>query len=330
MPNPANVASGLLVPGLLSTFADAYRMRYQRVAARMGLVMDLGLPSMHRTEYYGSFESAPYPRRWQRGTPAQSKAFDSFAWTTTNYIWENKVEWFEEDLDDEQTRTLMQQARAAGENFATLPERIFYQMILGSTDPDLLPAVPNAADGSAIFASSRFGTTAGNIVTGNGVTTSGAVRGDFWTAVEYPRLFKDTESQPLWDEAILESPVIVTYNADHEEVFREAFLQGRTLESVGTAGTDLAATAVTNTIIESGIPIRLWPTQRITDNDWFVVFTGAPHAPIYQQERQALREVVATPQNSDYCRDNRMGYIQWDARMGFGATVPYQIVKVNN
>ena len=169
--NPVTITSNLLIPGLLSTFADAYKMRYKKVAERMGLVMDLGLPSSHRLEYYGAFETAPYPRRWQRGTNAQSKAFKSFAWTTTNYIWENRVEWFEEDLDDEQTRTLLSQARQAGENFATLPERIFTQMILGSTDADLLPAVPNAADGSAAFAASRFGVGVGNIVGGSGIAT---------------------------------------------------------------------------------------------------------------------------------------------------------------
>jgi len=324
------VDSGLLIPGLLTTFSDAYKMRYKKVAARMGSVMELGVPSTHRTEYYGAFNSAPYPRRWDRGTTAVRKAFGSFGWTTTNLVWQNGVEWFEEDLDDEQTRTLFGQAQAAGENFATLHERIFYQMLGALTDADLLESVPNAADGSAIFAASRFGTTAGNIVSGNGVATAAAVRGDFWTAVEYPRLFQDTEGQPLWDEDILGDTITVTYNADNEEVFREAFLQGRTLESVGTAGTDLAATAVTNTIRESGLNIQLWPTQRIGDNDWFVVFGAAPHKPIYQQSRQALREVIATPQNSDECRSERKNYIQWDARFGYGATVPYQMVKVNN
>lgn len=330
MPNPVLVDSGLLIPGLLTTFSDAYEMRYKKVAARMGLVMDLGLPSSHRIEYYGSFETAPYPRRWQRGTTAQSKPFKSFSWTTENYIYQNRIEWFEEDLDDEQTRKLYNQARVGGENFATLSERIFTQMILGSTDADLLPAVPNAADGTAAFAASRFGVGVGNIVGGSGIATSVAVRADLWTAVELTRRFQDTESQPLWDQDITNGVIVVMYNVDNEEVFREAFLQGRTLESVGTAGTDLAATAVTNTILESGLQIQLWPTQRITDNDWFVFFGAAPHGLVYQQTRQALREVIITPQNSDRARDERISGVQWDARFGFGFTVPYQSIKVNN
>lgn len=328
--NPVVVTSNLLIPGLLSTFADAYKMRYKMVEAQLANVMELGVPSSHRTEYYGAFKSAPYPRRWDRGTTAMRKAFGSFAWTTTNYVWQNSVEWFEEDLSDEQTRSLYDQAKQAGENFATLHERVFYQSIGALTDADLLHAAPTGADGTAVFAASRFGVSAGNIVSGSGIATAAAVRADFWSAVELAMLFQDTEGQPLWDRSILGDTITVTYNADNEEVFREAFIQGRTLESVGTAGTDLAATAVTNTIRESGLNIELWPTQRVGDNDWFVVFGAAPHKPFYQQTREALREVIATPQNSDECRAERKNYIQWDARFGYGASVPYQIVKVNN
>lgn len=329
MPNPILTGS-VLAAGLRNTFADAYAAKYKGIKERLSKVMALGLPSDKLTELYGAFKSAPYPVRWHRGNSISSKAIEDFGWQTTNYDWGRRIEWHENDRADDQTKSLFDRAKELGKHFATLPERIFFQILLGSTDADLLPAVPNAADGSALYAASRFGVTAGNIISGSGVATAAAVRGDFFNAIEVFRQFKDTESQPLWDEDILQAEFVVFYNVANDQIFREAFIQSRTLQSVGTAGTDLAATAVTNIVMESGLKVVLVPTQRITDNDAFVFATGVDQKAIYQQVRAPLRESVATMENSDSVRDTKIEYIQWDCREGYGVFLPYQTVKINN
>ena len=121
--------------------------------------------------------------------------------------------------------------------------------------------------------------------------------------------------------------MVVTYGVANDQAFREAFQQGRTL-AAATSVTGNAA--VSNIILESGLQIELWPTQRISDDDWFVFAKGAPHKPVFQQVRTPLRESYANVDNSDLARETKIESISWDSREGFGVTVPYQCVKVNN
>lgn len=320
MPNPV-ISGSTLAAGLRSTFADAYRARYKGLAEVLPKVMELDLPSDKLTEPYAAFESSPYPERWPRGAGVASKNFKDFGWTTKNHRWGRKVEWSLEDREDDQTKSLFDQAKSAGTNWASLHERIFFQILLGTTDITLLPAVPNAPDGAALHAAGRLGLAAGNIVTGTGVATGTAVRADFWGVNGIFSLMQDTEGQPLHDKSVIDGEFVVLFGAANTEVFREAFTQGRTLD--GNA-------AVTNTILESGLKVNLWPTARITDNDWFVFAVGAPHRPIYHQVRSPLTEAVATAENSDTARNTDIEYIRWRSRGGYGVYVPYGTMKVNN
>lgn len=329
---PPRVLSGsTLTNGLLSTFADAYRKRYEAMEELLRLVMDMGLPSEGAQELYAYYETAPYPRRWERGSAIPSKAFASKGFSVTNYDYGLEIAWHKNDREDDRTRSLFQQAQMGGRNWGTLLERFFFEMVLGSAS--LLPAVPNAPDGAAVYAatdgggSARFGVTGGNIETGGGVATGAAIRDDFWSAVSRFARMQDTEGQPLWDKGFLDAGYVVIYGAANEEAFREAFLQGRTAIGANTATSNAA---VTNTVLESGVPIKLWSTQRITDNDWFIFATGADHKAVFEQTRQALETHEQNMDNSDLARKTKEESVQWDSRHGIGAFLPYQTVKVNN
>jgi len=328
---PQVLAAATLTNGLLSTFSTAYRQQYEGMKENLGRVMDLGLPSVHAQELYAYFKSAPYPRRWERGSTISSKAFASVGFSVTNYDYGLEIGWHKNDREDDVTKSLFDQAQQGGRNWGTLMERFFFECVNASAD--LLPAIPNAPDGAAMYSATdgasaaRFGVTGGNIETGGGVASGDAVRADFWSSVARFSQMQDTEGQPLWDKSFLDAGYVVIYGSANEEVFREAFLQGRTAIGANTATSNAA---VTNTILESGLSINLWPTQRITDNDWYVFAVGAQHKAVFEQTRQPLETHEQHMDNSDVARKTKEESVQWDSRHGVGVFLPYQTVKVNN
>ena len=328
------LAANALTAGLRADFAATYRQQYRFVRERLARIMMLGVPSDKLTELYAYFESAPYPIRWPRGQTISSKPFKSVQFSVTNVDWARKIEWHKNDREDDQIRSLFDQARQLGANFATLHERVFFQLLTNTTDSTLLATIPNAPDGAAFFATTaaganRFGVSGGNIVTGTGVATSGAVRTDFFSAISRFKRFQDTEGQPLLEEGVLDQGISVIYGATNEQIFREAFIQSRTVQATA-AGQASTGAAVTNIVLESGLNLKLWSTQRITDNDWFIILEGTQIKPVFQQEREALKEHVETMDNSDYARRTKIESIQWDARYGYGINIPYSAIKVDN
>lgn len=333
MPHLPTVLSGsTFANGLSSHFRDGYgQTTNTKQNENLPKIMDLGLPSNARQTPYAYYESAPYPRLNLRGNKVPFKGFASKSFTVVNYNYELAIPWHEDDRDDDQIQGLYDRAQQGGRNWGSLKERVFFELLTGTVT--LLPATPNAPDGAALFAatdgggSARFGVTGGNIETGGGVATGAAIRNDFWAARQRFAQMQDTEGQPLWDKGFLDAGFTVCYAAGNEEVFREAFTQGRTLAG---ALTSTSNAAVTNTILESGIPITLWPTQRLTGNDWYVFANGAPHKCIFEQTRKDLTETIATKDNSDHARLTGEEWIQWKSRHGFGIWLPYQAIKVDN
>lgn len=322
MPNQV-IAANTLTAGLRATFADTYKMQYEVIRSRLGNVMELGLASDKLTEIYGYFESAPPTRRWARGDTISADEFGSRQFSVTNLDWGIQVNWMEQDRQDDLTKSLLDRARDAGRSFAALPERVFFQILRGVVDNDLLPAIPTAPDGLAMYAANRFGLVAGNIAPGTGATTAN-VRTDFFTGVEQIRAFQDTQGQPLWPDAVLDGPGGWTcvYPLHMDQQFRECFIQSRTADNNA---------AVTNIITESGLKVNLWATQRLPagNDDWYL-FAPVPQKALFQQVRMPVRESFANFDNSDQVRQTKVEYVQWDSREGYGLTLPYQTVTINN
>ena len=325
---PQVIAGNVLTAGLRQEMADTYLKVKRESDQRLSLVMDLDLPSDKRQEIYGFFRAAPHPDRWDRGDSIPTKGFEALQYTVINYKYGRRISWHIDDREDDQTQTLVEQARNCGRGFAMLPERFFFELLTSTAD--LLPSIPTCADGAAFFAATalgtdRFGVANGNLLSGSGVASSTAIRSDFWNAMEQYRLMQDGEGQPLHSDDTVDAGAVVIYNAQNEEVMRETFLQGRTFEEGSVGGA-----AVTNTILESGMKVTLWSTQRLTDNDWFVFLKEPPKKAAFMQTRTQLREYYATAETSDRARDTGEEYIQWDRRLGAGLNEPYGCIKINN
>jgi hypothetical protein len=337
MPQQIGVDS-VLAAGIRSNFYAMWRKRYDGVKARMARVMDLDVPSDKRTETYAYFETPPYPRIWNRGDGRSYGAFDSKSWTVTNLDWETSVEWHEDDEQDDQTKSLVGQAQAAGSNFATLDERIFYQILNGSADPDLLGSIPNSPDGADLFnatdgaSADRFGISGGNIVSGQTLTTAAGIRTAIFTAcMGRFAAFQDTKGQPLFDiDDLVRGGFTLFYPAGQEQLVREAVIQSLSLQlHAGTSTTDTtAAASQSNIIIESGIRVELVPSQRMSSTTMAIFANAVSPKPIFRQTRQGLQEQPWNRTNSDRGREYKLKGIGWDARYGYGLTVPIGAIQI--
>lgn len=307
-----------------ATFTQTYASTLRQSNALLSNVCQLGVTSTHRQETYGYIEAAPHIELWIDTIPEEGMGSKTF--TVINYKFGKRIKWKREDRADEMTGGLDGMVRGLAQSAGLLDERIFFDLLLGTTN--ILPTTVNAADGAALHSATdgasadRFGISGGNIVTGSGVASSAAVRADFWDSHERVGQFLDGKGQPLFGDAVKTSGYVVIYGVANEEVFREAFLQGRTHEASGAA--------VTNTILESGLSVDLWSSSRITDNDWFIFVKNPPQRSVFVQDREALEERFADAETSDYTRDTDNEYMQVRLRKSGGVVLPYDTVKVNN
>lgn len=325
----AVITSSDLFRDINATFLSTYRNTVGR-HPRLQDAMRLGIASSKRTERFGYFESPPTIERIDRGEAIVEDAFRAVAYSVENLTWGKAIGFHEEDIEDIQLGDIREVARRLAIRAAQLPEQVFFQILQGTADASLLKTIPTAPDGAALYAttaggSPRFGVTNGNLLTGSGVATAGAVRSDFWNAIEQAKQFQDTEGEPLLNEGDIDKGVTVVYGVQNEEVMREAFLQGRTAQIV-TGG----AASVSNTILESGMAINLWGTQRITGDDIHVFFNGVEPKAVFETVRRAPRMIDETRENSERARRYRILATLLDMRAGYGVNCAFATVKINN
>ena len=332
------ITTPTLVNGLRSDFIDTYQgIRNRQKDSRLALVMG-EIAATNRKQDFAYFEKAGHVRLWRRGEAIPKEAHGSIGFSAYVHNWGMGVDWHKDDLQDDQTQSLMQSAKEAGESFGLLPERLFFDLLTGTATN--LPAIPLAPDGAAFFATTassvaRFGATNGNLLTGAGVATTSAVLADYYKAIVQFGAFQDGKGQPLFSpETIGQGVLIIHANAD-TQIMEEAFLQKRQgvgYTAAGATGTSslVYGTTPSNIVQDASRNVQLWASPRIATGDWYVFLLGAPKKPTFLLKRQEVQEHVSTMDNSDNARKTGQEGIQWDSREGAGIALPYGAIKINN
>lgn len=327
------IASSVLANGLRNEFADTYNgIRNRQQDSRLADVMDLSISATNRQHEFAYFEAAPHMTFWERGDTVPTDAMNSVTFTVQVYEWAIRVPWNKNDRKDDQTQSLEDSARQAGESAALLPERFFFDLIQNTTTT--LPAVPNAPDGAVMFATTdggggnRFGVSSGNLLIGTGIASVAAIKTDYYNGLEQWKLFQDGKGQPLLRDEIIDAGVIVIHAAADTEAFEEAFLQRRQGEVLGTD----AGTTPSNLFMDASRTTRLWGTQRLATGDWYMFLQNPPKKATFMLNREEVQELQALEgdNNSDHVRNTGQEYVQWEQRSGAGIALPFAAIKINN
>jgi hypothetical protein len=328
------IASPLLAEGLRTEFADTYtKIRNRQMASQIAQLMDISIGATNRQHTFGYFNAAPHAEFWRRGDPVPRDSFGSVTFVGRIHEFARRVSWSKFDREDDQTQSLMDAARMAGESFGLIPERIFFDLLNGTTTA--LPFVPLAPDGVGFFSATdgsggnRFGLSGGNLVSGSGVATVSAILANYYTALSRFMLFQDGKGQPLLDPAYVQGGVVVVAGAGNLQAFETAFMQMR--QGI-VYGSNTAAAAVSNIVQDAARNVELFITPRISDNDWYVFLKSPPKKATFHLERKAVQpfEALEGNNNSDSVRDSAEEYIQWESREGGGIALPYGAIKIDN
>lgn len=332
MPGQPIIAGSSFTAGMRSEALNTYRKKYAGIEGGLSRVAKLDIPSDKNQERFFYWESAPHLKRWRLGEEMPNKPFTGVNFTADNFEWAQSVSWRFTARQDDQTQSLVQQAREVGKNAALLKERLFFQIMLNATDNDLLSSIPNAPDGAALYAttaggSDRFGVSNGNLLTGSGVSTGGAIRQDYFDVMAQFRRMQDTEGQPLWSDSDVDGGTTLFYGAAIEEEVKTAFNQNMVALAASTATSNAG---ISNPIIDNAYKIRLVGTQRITDNDMYVFLEAPETKAIFFMDRQPLEMVEKTFANSDSTSNTGIEELKFWMRLGAGVGIPFQTVKINN
>lgn len=290
---PSIVNSG---PALLrktrADFVNTWKTHYEAAKSRMPFVQ-FGLSTDDFQTAFGYGTTPVYPANTGWGEKPQGRPHEYLTYTVEQLRWTSEVNWLVRDRELSNLGTIDRDALAAGRNFGTLFERIFYQILAAGTDPQLLENVPNAPDGAALFAATaggldRFGVSGGNIVSGQSFTTGAGIEAGLYEALERMGQFEDTQGQPSCDDGVFEAGVTYLAPITLAREVHQAFKQ-RYVKSDQAAAGD--STQVSNLVMDAGIPVRLILTPRLTGSAAYVIsdyIHGSEGEPL-------IAEVVSQP-----------------------------------
>lgn len=324
------IASAVLANGLRTEFWDTYAGVNNRQAdSRLASIMDLSITATNRQHEFGYFEAAPHMDYWRRGESIPTDAMKAIQFTVPVYTWGRRVPWHKEDRKDDQTQSLFDVARMAGQSAALLPVRFFFDLITSTATT--LPAIPLAPDGAAMFAttaggSARFGITGGNSLTQTGVTTPSNIRTDYYNCIEQWKQMQDGKGQPLLSDDIIDQGIVLVHPAGLTEVMEETFMQQRQ----AIYGNTTSSSTPSNLVLDTNRKVELYGTNRLTGNGWYAFLKAAPKKSTFLLDREGIQEFASLEgdNNGDRTRDTGEEYVQWERRAGAGIALPYSAIKV--
>lgn len=159
-----------LLADIKTNFMNTYQVRATGVLE--GVLNSVEeVPMERRQDRFFYYKTLPLIERIDYNEQIKFGGLEQESYVIQALKYGKAISWSEDDEKDDITRSLPGQARRLGDLLRLLPVRIFFQILQDASNPKLLPSVPSAPDGAALYATTaasvaRFGVTGGNIVTG--------------------------------------------------------------------------------------------------------------------------------------------------------------------
>lgn len=329
MPALSSVALRL---GIDDDAFNTWQIKSEQEQARYGGVIRFGRPTNNFITRLGYAENPPVPRRVPWGEKPTGKALRYRSWDVVTRRVMSEIDYKKVDRELGNIGDIKSAAEAGGRRFATYVIKVLYQLIEGTTNPDLLPSATSvlAPDGAAMFSATdgasadRFGISGGNIVGSQSITTGPAFYAAVWAALERILTFQDEDGEPVFpDEGILEQGVTIIFPTIHLQSAAEAFRQS--LRAFAASGENAG---VSNTFMDMGVPFTLIGTPRLaTTTAAYVFLQGAPIEPLVETEAMALNSMFFDESNSvELAREGKELYIH-EKWAGYGLNLPIGACK---
>lgn len=329
-PGSAGDASPLL-EGIRTEFLGTYLTQLEKTESMWKRILFRTVQANSSYYQYTYPETAPYPVRQPRGTVPAAGGIRYRGNRIDIHAFASRVFAHRDDIEDDQTGTVLQTAQRAGRNFATLMDRIAIQLILAQTDTDLLPAVGTAADGVGMYSATdgdggdRFGISGGNIVSLGTTPDHIDIQAWIYDIMARWRRMTDTQGQPLFDPELIKQGVMLIHGPALNEEMAKALRQKMVFQN--NVALDAAA-APSNIIIDGGVKVETYESARITDNSVRAfLLSDEIERPAIWAEREAMYEVYADEPVSDYSRDTQQAYMQFRSRLGAGYHLPFSTIS---
>lgn len=282
-------------------------------------------------------ESAPHIEEWSPGNSIPVEGMGSKSHRIVTRNWGKILKWPQDDREDDQTGTLLADARGVAESIDLADERAFFDTLLGQTN--FLRVTTNAPDGLPMFSSStRFGSGSGNIVSGwTGNSSQDAIDG-YYDARTRLLSFTDTKGQPLWQaEQIDNGGLLIICSTADQKVWDQGLKQTMQVVTVNAAGAEnpgasgVAAAAGSNVLIETNKSTVLWPSSRVSTGEAYVIMRNTPVKPFIAGDRRPPREVsslAGSASASDVTKLQGVEYWGVEFRRGYKPNLPYGCIKL--
>jgi hypothetical protein len=322
--------SGVRALGVSKLFWDTYRREPDPTGflARWNQVVEEDSAKADQAKY-AAFEATPIPTYWPFGDGVPAKAFKDYGWTVNPFRYALTIDWEVETELWDLTDSLVTKARDGAIGVRVRDEAIWFQILRGAADPDGIPAIPLAADGAALYATTaggvdRFGVSGGNIVASQVFSTGEGIRAGVQEVHSRFAQFQDTEGQPLLDPG--SKKYLVIASADDIPALNAAF-RGNFV-AIG-ANTATSNAAITNILFDAGYSIDLIPTQRVpTGEMYFFHLQPNMRKPLIRVRWVEAAESYFNETNSDEGRKYNKRGLRWWWMTGYGVGTPFNAIKM--
>lgn len=315
--------------GIQKALMETWRQEYPKYEQMQKAFLHYLPYTTIRNASYAFKERVPFPKPWPYGKGRKHQGFQDRSIDVNLFPYELTIGWDERDAADDQMKDLKTHVAQATERFLQLPDVLIGEYMSGVAVYNY-QGLNLAYDGVGLYntldgnGAARFGVTGGNIITGQGTSTTAKVLSDILAVRR--RFLQFTE--PITGQP-LHNPDRITYNQMHFVIPPQLdgiFNQLNDLERIYT---DTAINTAQSNLVKSKIKYTV--NQRLVDsNDWFVVVETPYWKPFAYRAPQTVRQIFATMENSDLTRETAEEMVFCDLRLGITPWCPFTTIKVSN
>uniref|UniRef100_A0A6H1ZGH8 Capsid protein n=1 Tax=viral metagenome TaxID=1070528 RepID=A0A6H1ZGH8_9ZZZZ len=283
-----------------------------------------------RNAPYAFKDRIPFPRPYPYGKGRDHQGFKDRLINVGLIPFELTLGWDRRDALDDQLKDLERHVSTGMQRYFQLPDVLIGEYMSGVAAYNI-DGLQLCFDGVSLYSATdgdgnaRFGVTGGNIITGQGVSTTARVMSDI---IKIRRRFLEMK-EPVTNQPLHNSKDIV-YNNIHYII--PAHLDGifSQIQEQELIYSDPTIVNSQSNMLKGKIKYTINQRLSADSNSFFAVLKADYWRPFAYRAPQDVNTIFATIQNSDRSREFAEDGFYSDMRIGIAPWCPFTTVKNNN